>query len=361
VKRRKSGMKILFITRGRSSRGGHVIFTNIVRELRRDGYDVTLTTFESREDMKMVVPYWENIDVNFVEIPHLQGRDSRQIAHIEAASVYIKENIDKFDRIILDSWFISMAVIRENIFSDKIFHLVQSDPAFIPENQMEFWKSELFNLMPLTPMNKIVVSESLALYFKEKYKKRFKNMRLFLDEVYLKSKFEVKSRKILKIVSSSATFNIKTKGLDFLLEQLEKIKDLKFELTLISGDEIKKDSSKYSFSIEIKSAKNPIEMTKELCNHDVYVNTSTEEAFCLALAEAIAIGMPAIALDSVGNREYMDGENAIFIKKSDDFIPGILRMKDMKFRKKLSANAKKSMQKYTIKNTIKSLKEIINI
>ena len=61
-------MKILFITRGRSSRGGHVIFTNIVRELRRDGYDVTLTTFESREDMKMVVPYWENIDVNFVEI-----------------------------------------------------------------------------------------------------------------------------------------------------------------------------------------------------------------------------------------------------------------------------------------------------
>ncbi len=361
MKRRKAGMKILFITRGRSSRGGHVIFTNIVRELCRDGYDVTLTTFESREDMKRVIPYWEDVDVNFVEIPHLQDRDSRQIAHIKAASVYIKENIDKFDRIILDSWFISMAAIRENIFSDKIFHLVQSDPAFIPENQMEFWKSELFNLMPLTSMNRIVVSESLALYFKEKYKKEFEHVRLFLDDIYLKSEFNVKSRKILKIVSSSAAFNIKTKGLNFLLEQLERIKEFKFELTLISGDTIKKDLSGYSFPINIKSAKNPNEMSLELCRHDIYVNTSTEESFCLALAEAIAIGMPAIALDSVGNREYMDGENAIFIEKAEDFISGLLKMRDMEFRRKLNAKAKNSMQEYTIKNTVERLKEIIDI
>ncbi|MDO8241027.1 MAG: glycosyltransferase family 4 protein [Candidatus Moranbacteria bacterium] len=358
---KKGKMKILFITRTRTARGGHIVFTNLVRELHKEGYDVTLTTFESKEKMKRVVPYWENIDVNFVEIPHLEDRDSEQMAHIEAASVYIRENIDKFDKIILDSWFIAMAALRENIFSDKIFHLVQSNSAFAPENKGEFWKSELFNLLPFTPMNRIIVSESLALHFKEKYRKDFKTMHLFLDEVYLKNEFNVKSREILKIVSSSATFNLATKGLNFLLEQLEKVKELKFELTLVSGDVIKKDLSVYSFPIKVVGAKNPTEMVEELGKHDVYVNTSTKESFCLALAEAMAIGMPVVALDSVGNREYMDGENAIFVEKEEDFIPGLLKMKDIEFRNKISVKAKESMRRYTLKNSVKSLKEIVGI
>lgn len=358
---KKLDSKILFITRGRSMRGGHIIFTSIARKLREEGYDIALTTFESKEKMKAAVPYWENIEVNFIEIPHLSEQDSEQIAHIQAASVYIKENLDKFDKIIVDSWFLLLAMVRENIFSDKIFQLVQSIPSFLPENQSKFWKSELFNLLPIAPMNRISVSRSLNTYFKEKYGKEFDFIQLFLDDIYFKSQFDVKNDEILKIVSSSATFNIVPKGLDFLLDKLEEIKDFKFELTLISGDEIKKDLSKYSFPIKIRSAKNPSEMTEELCKHDVYVNTSVKESFCMALAEAIAIGMPAIALDSIGNREYMDGENAIFVEKKEDFIPGLLKMKDFGFRKNLSLKAKESMQKYTIDNTIKKFKEIINI
>lgn len=358
---KKLESKILFVTRGRGPRGGHIVFINIVRKLREDGYNVTLTTFESKEKMKIDVPYWDNIDVNFVEIPHILERDSEQIVHVQAASAYIKESLDKFDKIIVDSWFLLLAIVRENIISNKIFQLVQSIPAFAPENQKEFWKSELFNLMPVIPINRIAVSRALANHFKEKYDKEFDFIQLFLDEVYLKSQFDVKNNEILKIVSSSATFNATTKGLDFLLDQLEEIKDLKFELTLISGDEIKKDLSKYSFPIKIRSAKNPSEMVDELCKYDVYVNTSVEESFCLALAEAIAIGMPAIALDSIGNREYMDGENAIFVERKEDFIPKLLTMKDFSFRKKLSAKAKESMQKYTIDNTMKKFKEIIDI
>lgn len=361
MKKGKSESRILFVTRGRTSRGGHVVITNVVRELRREGYDVTLTTFESNEKSSKDVAYWNDIDVNFVEVPFVVGRDAEQIEHIEAASKYIEDNLDKFDKIVLDSWFIALAVMRKNIFSNKIFQLVQSDPVFIPENEVEFWKSELFNLLPLIPINRVVVSESLAINFEERYGKKFENIQLFIDDVFLGSKFEVKDRKVLKIVSSSATFNVSTKGLDFLLEQLEKIKDLEFELTLISGDKIKKDLGGYSFPIKIRSANSSKEMSEELVKHDVYVNTSTEEAFCLALAEAMAIGMPSIALDSVGNREYMDGKNAIFVQKNEDFIPGLLSMKDFEFRKKLSNAAKKSMQKFNLKNTVKELKEVIGI
>ncbi len=354
-------MKILFITRGRSSRGGHVVITEIVRGLRNENYDVTLTTFESKEKMKENIPCWDNLDVNFVEVPHSIERDTEQITHIEAASKYIKENVDKFDRIIVDSWFIALAIIRAGIFSDKIFQFVQSDSAFAPDSESEFWKSELFNFLPLISMNRIVVSRALADFFEKKYDKKFNSIQLFLNQKYLDASFNVKNKNVLNLVSSSATFNIKTKGLKFLLEELEKFENFKFELTLISGARIEKDLNKYSFPINIKSAKNADEMIEELCNHDVYVNTSTKEAFPLALAEALAVGMPSIALDSVGNREYMDGKNAIFVENSDNFSSELERMKDFEFRKQISKKAKTSMQKYTLDNTLVELKKILII
>ena len=92
--------KILFITRGRSSRGGHVVLTQIVRTLRTQGYDVTLVTFESKEQMIDDVPYWENMDVCCVEVPHSDDMQSEQIEHIKAISLYAKENFENFDIII---------------------------------------------------------------------------------------------------------------------------------------------------------------------------------------------------------------------------------------------------------------------
>ncbi len=353
--------KILFITRGRSSRGGHVVLTQIVRTLRTQGYDVTLVTFESKEQMIDDVPYWENMDVCCVEVPHSDDMQSEQIGHIKAISLYAKENFENFDIIIIDSWFVALGLIRENIFSDKIFQLVQSNPAFLPKNQNEFWKAELLNMLPLIPMQRIVVSKALAEYFKEKYKKDFFHLSLFVDDAYLKGNFTVKDSQILKIVSSSATFNIETKGLDFLFNQLEKIKEFKFELTLISGEKIKKSLSGYSFPISVKSAKSSTEMVEELCKHDIYINTSSQEAFCLALAEAIALGVPSLALDSVGNREYINRDNAIFVANPEEFISELLKLENFEFRKKLSLLAKKSMQKYTLENTITQLKKIIDI
>ena len=103
------------------------------------------------------------------------------------------------------------------------------------------------------------------------------------------------------------------------------------------------------------------EMVEELCKHDIYINTSSQEAFCLALAEAIALGVPSLALDSVGNREYINRDNAIFVANPEEFISELLKLENFEFRKKLSLLAKKSMQKYTLENTITQLKKIIDI
>lgn len=356
-------MKILFLTRGISSRGGHIVVTNIVRGLRKKGYDIELTTFESEENIKIKEKNvcWDNLDVNIINVEHSIDHNKNQIIHIEAASKYIKENINKFDRVILDSWPIALAVVRTGILSPKMFQLIQSSPNFIPANKSEFWKAELSNLLPFVSPKGIVVSKALAECLKKKYDKKFDIMPLFLDKVYLDAQFNVRNKKVLKIVSSSSTFNIKTKGLNFLLQKLKKIQTFKFELTLITGVPIKEDLNKFLFPIKIKSARSANEMVEELCRHDVYVNTSTKEAFCLALAEAIAIGMPSVTLDSVGNREYMDGKNAIFVKEQENFIVELEKMQNFNFRKKLSKNAKKSMQKYTLENTLINFKKIVGI
>lgn len=342
-------------------RGGHIVLTSLVKKMREDGYDVNLVTFDSEKNAKKEVPCWKGVEFDFIKVDHKGDFNEEQIAHVEAVAEYLEKNIEKFDKVILDSWFVALACARKNIFSDKIYHLVQSDPCFVPENKMEFWKSELFNLLPVMPFNRIVVGKSLAEHFEDKYEREFKYIKLFLDKAYLNAQFEVKERNLLRIVSSSATFNIKSKGLKFLLDKLDKFDEFDFELTLITSDTINENLDNYSFPIKTVNAKNSEEMIRELCKNDIYVNTSTQEAFGLALAEAMAIGMPAIALDSVGNREYMDGENAIFVEDFNNFSEELKKMKNFEFRKNLSESAKKSMQEYTLENTINELKNVMNI
>ncbi len=129
----------------------------------------------------------------------------------------------------------------------------------------------------------------------------------------------------------------------------------------MSGRPIKANLSKFPFKIKAASAQTPAEMIKILKNNDIYINTSTNESFGLCLAEALAMGMPAIALDSVGNRDCMDGKNGIFVKNKKDFQKGLAKLGDYKFRIKLSKQAKESMKQYTLNNTIGQLKKILDI
>jgi glycosyltransferase involved in cell wall biosynthesis len=80
----------------------------------------------------------------------------------------------------------------------------------------------------------------------------------------------------------------------------------------------------------------------------------------MALAEAITLGIPTIALDSIGNREYFNGSNFIFVKKPDDFVSQLESVFDINTRKLLNRVAKLSMAKYTSESMAQSFLKIIS-
>ena len=115
------------------------------------------------------------------------------------------------------------------------------------------------------------------------------------------------------------------------------------------------------FAVEEATGQDPDEMIKLLSAHDAYINTSTNESFCLCLAEALAVGLPVIALDSVGNRDYMNGDNGLFVRDEKDFREELARLSDFELRKSLSKRARESVKQYAIKETIESFKKNVKI
>jgi glycosyltransferase involved in cell wall biosynthesis len=356
-------IKILFITRNRSTRGGHIVLINIIQKLRKQGFLIDLAAFKptGEVDFPDCEDLWQKIDPHIVEIPFSNDNNEQIIYYTNAAATYLKKNYTQYDKIVLDSWHILHAAIKSKVDTSNMFHLVQSDPEFKPENSEKIWKSELFATLPLYPIKKIIVSRSLLGLFKNRYEVQSDLMELFADKIYFSTKFKVNKRKIMRFISTSGDFNSPSKGLDFLIEQLAQFKSYPFTLTLVNNGMIRKDLSGLPFSCNITSAKNPKEMSKLLADHDVYINTSTKESLCLCLVEALAVGMPAIALDSIGNRDYANNLNFIFVKNKKLFKNELAKLSDIQLRRMLSKNAKESVQKYKIENTVYQFKKIVNI
>lgn len=356
-------MKILFLTRGVSKRGGCIVLTNLTRELRKRGYPVDLVAFKRSgdEDYPRNRAFWEDLNPTLIEIPKKTNTNQQNAEYFKAASDYLKGNSQKYDRIIIDSWFALIGAIKSGKINKKFFQLVQSDPEFKSKNNSQIWEAELFSILPRIKIQRIVVSDVMKRIFSDRYGQKTKAIQLFVRDEFFETNFQVRNTRKLRLVSSSANFNVPEKGLYFLLKALEQFSEKQnFKLILISGDPINNvDFNKYDFEIEEKTAENTKDMIKLLQQGDIYLNSSSRETFCLALAEAMVMGMPCVALDSIGNREYVDGKNAKFAKNRKEFLQGLKDLLDLEERKRVGKAAKKTMKKYNLEKTIKDFEKAI--
>lgn len=354
--------KVLFITRTLNTRGGQVVVTNLIRSLRARGHDVHYVAFKPKnsEDFPGGMPIYDGLNTEIISVEQSDVAAEQMQAYIDGIREYLLQHKSEYDRIILDSWYTVIAGILAGVDADKTYQFVQSDPVFSPRDTSALWEARLFALLPHYPMKRIVVSQSIRNLFKQRYGIAYPNVDLFIDDIYRESDFTVEERQKLRIISSAADFNIPSKGLGFLLGELDKL-SWPFELTLLSGAPIKQDLTGHSYPISVTTAKTPQEMVSVLQTHDVYVNTSTSETFCLALAEAITLGMPAIALDSVGNRDYFQGDNYVFVDDPALFRDALEETSDIKVRRQLHLKARQSMSKYTLGSMTQQFCSILNI
>ncbi len=358
-------MKILFITPGISKRGGCVVVTYLVRELRKRGHRVEVVAFNKQGDKRYLTSWflWRDLKPKIIELVAKKTEAEQRGEFFQAVRKYVKKEEKKFDRIIIDSWYIFIALISLNIIDKRFFQLVQSDPVFKKKNSKEIWKEELFSILPKIKIQRIVVSKILKQILWERDGAKSQWMQLFVREEFFKADYKIKKSKKLKLVSSSADFNIPEKGLNFLLKVLNKFSQkYDLELTLISGNPIKRENLiKTNFLVKERTATNPQSMIKLLKTGDIYLNSSVKESFGLSLAEAMAMGMPCVALDAMGNREYANEKNMKFVKNEKAFLKALIELTKMAERKRLAKEAKKTMKKYQLQKTVADFEKIIKI
>jgi len=99
---------------------------------------------------------------------------------------------------------------------------------------------------------------------------------------------------------------------------------------------------------------------------DLFVFSSKTETQGLVLVEAMAAGIPVVAVDSAGVKDVVDGKNGVLTKESlSEFSEKIIKLlENDALRKEMSQNARKTASRYSIqkmsKRMLKVYKSVLN-
>ncbi len=107
------------------------------------------------------------------------------------------------------------------------------------------------------------------------------------------------------------------------------------------------------------------DMPQMLHNADLFIFPSYREGMGMAALEAMASGVPIIAADNRGTREYMqNGENGLVCKpdSAQEFADAIRTMYDSKeLRQKYASNALKTIERFTLQKAAEKMHQIYQV
>lgn len=326
------------------------MLTALILELNKRGHKaiVALTAGSEHADDAGLQQLWRGIPTISLRVGKFATSDEKDWAKVQTVATYLQKHAHEYDRLVMDSWYMSYAAMLAGV-EKRACQLVQSYPAFKPEDSTKIWRAAYFDVLPRVPMQRIAVSKYLAGELQKTYHQKASVVEPFIDDVYFETNFEYRNVKPLKFIATASTWKPKIKGLDFLLDTLSRFRGYKFELTLVGGDSFEGSFAHLPFGVRIASAATPIEMSKLLAGHDTYLSVSSNEAFHMSLAEAMAVGMPVVTLDSGGNRDYIrPDKNAFLAKNQKEFLQGLKALEHVAIRSCIGRAAQKTVQKYSL-------------
>lgn len=164
-------------------------------------------------------------------------------------------------------------------------------------------------------------------------------------------------------------FNIKVKGIDYLIKIMRKVfeKDKEIKLIMVGDGD---DKYKIENLIKRNGLENNIilegtttDIEKYYLNSDVTVSTSRWEGFGMVIVESMACGVPVVCFDNYGPNEIIsDGENGYLISKFniDEFANKLIKLMNCyKEREKMGKAARRRARDFYLNEILEQLKFII--
>src|SRR3989344_3505377 len=137
----------------------------------------------------------------------------------------------------------------------------------------------------------------------------------------------------IKLIATSWSTN-PNKGFEYY-EFLDKHLDFsKYEFTFVGNCPVRFNN------IQQIKALPSAELAYQLRTHDIYVSAVHNDAYSNGILEALASGLPVVALDSGGNREVVEGGGILF-KDKNDLLEKITNVADRysEFQNKISVKS----------------------
>jgi glycosyltransferase involved in cell wall biosynthesis len=214
----------------------------------------------------------------------------------------------------------------------------------------------------------IVISNDSKQYCKKLLPKKLKKNIHFLPNAIDFQKFYHEksiesSASTLKIISVGSL--VEKKNHRFLIEIAKefRIRDVKFEINIFGNgplflklqSEIKENKLEKYIFLHGKT----LNIEKELKKSDYFIHPATYEPFGLVILEAMASGLPVIALNGRGNKDLIKhGRNGYIFdnQQASEFVNVILNLEeDKELKKSIIKNGQDTAKKYNLESYMVNL------
>lgn len=348
-------------------RGGQKILSALAAELQNKGYDVTVATSQLQEAQQVAVSWWNKLKIENIPLEFSSSdQDKKVIDQIVAYAAFLKNAVHQYDIVILDSWNVFHAYVRSGTRAEHVYHLVQSEAAFVPESDEKLWKAMCFDLLSQIPCKRIAVSKYMQNILQgfSPHSEVF-YMPLAIEKEFFQFKSKKKETYYFTWLITSSTFIPKEKGLQRIMNVMEILctRGIYVKAYILSADSSYASPKAVMCPIEMYTGKNLKEMLSHFHKVDCAIFTSTKEAFGLSNAEVMASGLPIIALDAGGNREFMDEYPYFFSQdiSDEELADAVSRLTtDAVERRKMSQIVREKVKGYTKERMVEAFIKIIS-
>ncbi|WP_163193884.1 glycosyltransferase [Clostridium thermarum] len=373
--------KVLFLIESLSGGGAERVLTDLVKNIDKSKFDVTVTTVVDTGvyvgEVKKACSYNSFLPAQCYTasgmLKQLLYNFKYKLIYTFPASIVYRCFIrDKYDvEVAFVEGFVTKVIAASNNKKSLKLAWVHVDP-INRDYADHYFSSYHQHVNAYNKFDKILcVSKDVADAFNQKFKLKEKALVQYnpIDrEAILQKateKIDIKKDKVTLVTAGRLT---EQKGYDRLLKICKRLKDNGFDFKLWILGEGEQRSSLENYIKENKLD----EIVKLLGFHsnpypyikmaDIFVCSSRTEGFSTVATEAIILGKPVIATDCAGMRELLgENEHGIVVENNCEALYKALKevLSDKDILKKIECKAKNRSKYFNINTNIKKIEDIL--